>query len=143
MQCPVCQVPTLVIEREDIELDYCARCQGVWFDAGELELLVEKLDIAPEGDILAGMGHAPAGSGEEKERKCPLCRRKMEKVALGRDPEIIVDRCDRQDGIWFDGGELARVIEMVTHQEGVEGKATSFLGEVFKGTREEEKEEEA
>lgn len=139
MQCPVCRVPTLVVEREGIELDHCGQCRGVWFDAGELELLMEKLDLG-EGDALAGMGHPPAEPGKEKARKCPLCGRKMEKVVLGRDPEIVIDRCDRQDGIWFDGGELARVIKMVARQEGLEGETVSFLGEVFKGAGAEEKE---
>ncbi|MDD5313175.1 MAG: zf-TFIIB domain-containing protein, partial [Dehalococcoidia bacterium] len=32
MRCPVCKISALVIELERIELDYCSRCGGVWFD---------------------------------------------------------------------------------------------------------------
>ena len=41
MKCPVCHVPTYVVEYEKIELDVCGECQGIWFDHGELELLLE------------------------------------------------------------------------------------------------------
>jgi len=39
MICPVCRQSMLDIEYNNIELDYCEKCKGVWFDAGELELL--------------------------------------------------------------------------------------------------------
>jgi len=40
MRCPVCDVPTYVVEYEKIELDLCPDCRGMWFDHGELELLI-------------------------------------------------------------------------------------------------------
>jgi len=43
--CPACKVPIIVVEHEKIELDYCTTCLGVWFDAGELALLLESLDL--------------------------------------------------------------------------------------------------
>ncbi|MES0279143.1 MAG: zf-TFIIB domain-containing protein, partial [Dehalococcoidales bacterium] len=33
MICPICKVEMAVVEQDKIELDYCARCRGVWFDA--------------------------------------------------------------------------------------------------------------
>ncbi|MCK7521491.1 MAG: zf-TFIIB domain-containing protein [Ignavibacteriales bacterium] len=30
-----------MLELEQIEVDYCTSCEGVWLDAGELELLLE------------------------------------------------------------------------------------------------------
>jgi Zn-finger nucleic acid-binding protein len=35
----------IIVEHERIELDYCTKCLGVWFDAGELALLLESLDL--------------------------------------------------------------------------------------------------
>ncbi len=35
--CPVCRIPTSVITLANIELDYCYRCSGVWFDKREME----------------------------------------------------------------------------------------------------------
>ena len=42
MECPVCRIALVVVEREGIELDWCVTCRGLWFDEGELELLAEK-----------------------------------------------------------------------------------------------------
>ena len=45
MDCPSCSEPLIVVEREGIELDYCPKCKGLWFDADELELLNEALGL--------------------------------------------------------------------------------------------------
>jgi len=29
--------------REGVEIDWCARCQGVWLDRGELDKLIDRL----------------------------------------------------------------------------------------------------
>jgi len=41
MICPVCNKDMFVIEYKRVELDYCHICKGAWFDAGEMELLLE------------------------------------------------------------------------------------------------------
>jgi Zn-finger nucleic acid-binding protein len=43
MQCPVCKDVTLTMaNRNDIEIDYCPRCRGVWLDRGELDKIIER-----------------------------------------------------------------------------------------------------
>ena len=42
MQCPVCDVPLKMSERQGIEIDYCAQCRGVWLDRGELDKIIER-----------------------------------------------------------------------------------------------------
>lgn len=43
MQCPVCQNVSLVMsERQGIEIDYCAKCRGVWLDRGELDKIIDR-----------------------------------------------------------------------------------------------------
>ena len=42
MDCPVCKnEPMIVLELNDVEIDYCLSCKGIWLDTGELELLLE------------------------------------------------------------------------------------------------------
>ena len=41
MICPVCKNPMVVLELDQIEIDHCLNCGGIWLDAGELELLLE------------------------------------------------------------------------------------------------------
>ena len=40
--CPKCDGKLVETEFEDIHLDRCANCGGVWLDAGELEHLTKK-----------------------------------------------------------------------------------------------------
>jgi len=109
MDCPVCKTPMVVIEFREIELDYCPDCFGVWFDAGELELLMESAGLDPRKTPL--VLEPLRGGTAEARRRCPLCRRKMEKAACaGREGRVIVDRCKRDGGIWFDAGEIVAAL---------------------------------
>ncbi|NOY82914.1 MAG: zf-TFIIB domain-containing protein [Kiritimatiellaeota bacterium] len=132
MKCPTCQAEMIVVEHADIELDYCVECEGIWFDSSELELLFQTFDLDEEADLDRLTRPAEAGVAESA-RRCPLCPRKMEKVRMGTDPGILIDRCPNGDGLWFDGGELGRVIQLVLDSPGSEGKVVSFLGETFRG----------
>lgn len=43
MQCPVCVGVSLVMsERQNIEVDYCPQCRGVWLDRGELDKIIDR-----------------------------------------------------------------------------------------------------
>lgn len=42
MLCPVCATELQPVERQDIELDHCPTCQGIWLDQGELSELVRR-----------------------------------------------------------------------------------------------------
>jgi uncharacterized protein len=45
MKCPSCSDVTLLISsRENIEIDYCPECRGVWLDRGELDKIIERSD---------------------------------------------------------------------------------------------------
>jgi len=50
MKCPVCPDADLVMaDRQGIEIDYCAKCRGVWLDRGELDKIIERSseDVRP------------------------------------------------------------------------------------------------
>ncbi|MFO8006364.1 MAG: zf-TFIIB domain-containing protein [Candidatus Brocadiia bacterium] len=108
MLCPVCEHEMLVLEFEQVEVDYCARCEGVWLDSGELELLGERAG-ALEGELLGAL-QRPDGSPPAGRRPCPVCDHPMDETATGTDPPITVDRCRRGHGLWFDHGELRRLV---------------------------------
>ena len=110
MQCPACKNIMIVVEHENIELDYSPECGGVWFDAGELELLLETMQLKTSILSLDSILTPPEAKSEEKKRKCPICSKKMKKVTLGHEPEVIIDTCPRGDGLWFDKGEVGQLI---------------------------------
>lgn len=115
----------IVLEYNEVEVDYCAACGGVWLDAGELELLFGDRAMC-EGFMSAGAG---AGSGE-KPRRCPICRCKMAKEGTGGDHPVVYDRCRRGDGLWFDRGELALVLQHGSPAPGGEAVG-QWLREMF------------
>lgn len=42
MKCPICNVDLQMTERQNVEIDYCPQCRGVWLDRGELDKIIEK-----------------------------------------------------------------------------------------------------
>ena len=39
MDCPACKEAMITLELEEVEIDYCPDCGGIWLDAGELGVL--------------------------------------------------------------------------------------------------------
>jgi len=122
----------IIIERNQIELDHCLSCHGLWFDAEELELLFSSLEEDEMARSLQQLMALPRRTIHERPLKCPRCRHRMDKVVVDSEETILLDRCRRGDGLWFDGGELHR---MVTHlervTEGGPGHALRFVEQVF------------
>jgi Zn-finger nucleic acid-binding protein len=129
MRCPVCRSDQLIVEVEGVELDVCIEGHGVWFDADEIHQLFAAAGV-PESlqDLeerllaLSGRGHGPV-------RRCPRCAGRMKKVqAPGAGEPVVLDRCARGHGVWFDEGELEQVLRAEL-EEGDESLARvlSFL----------------
>lgn len=111
----------LVLELMDVELDFCDSCHGVWLDAGELELL---LAGSPGADpLLATLRQTRSA---EASRRCPICSARMEKALCGDQDAVLLDRCPKGHGIWFDRGELRQVLTL-----GADGKVLGLLNEMF------------
>ena len=126
MDCPVCENAMITLELSEVEIDYCVDCGGIWLDAGELELL---LGEAEKAKGLINTFKVKAGCSE-KPRKCPICLRKMEKVVVGAaEPELLIDRCRKGDGLWLDKGELQDIIERAKSDDGK--RITSVLADMF------------
>jgi Zn-finger nucleic acid-binding protein len=130
MNCPICHDALVVVEREGIELDWCLKCRGLWFDNGELELLGEKAGRALDPEDL---GRGAGESIEGGTRRCPRCRRKMQQLSLasGADQSVQVDRCP-EHGNWLDRGELGMLMSRrAPSRDTDEGLMLEFLGETF------------
>ena len=135
MMCPVCEYDMIVVEYHNIELDYCTGCKGVWFDSGELELLLESHSLEETKVFLNGILNSKEAVSSEKKRNCPICGYKMKKTTIGEQPKILIDICREEHGVWFDGGEVAQMIRHLAGEHPPErdsrGQVISFLEEVF------------
>jgi len=135
MKCPVCKNPMIVVEHEKIELDYCVNCSGVWFDAGELELFLETMNLEKNSLAPASLLSSPEAKTAEQKRQCPICGKKMRKTAIGQEPKVLIDACTKGDGLWFDGGEVEQVIKGLAGKSAKtsdsQGRIINFMGKVF------------
>lgn len=128
MLCPHCRGRLRAAIEETpigaVELDYCLSCRGVWFDRGELEMLL--LNARPDVQLLT-----ETHRGEnERPKECPHHRLPMLKRSLATSrlrsglygqatplkDGVILDQCPACLGLWFDGGELGQVSEALRNQ---------------------------
>ena len=137
MICPACRQEMIVVEYKKIELDVCAFCRGLWFDAEELGLLLGSLKLPADE-----LGRSLTAKTREAARKCPYCRSKMEKTLMGLGEGVTIDRCKKGHGLWFDGGELDEVICGLLQEAEARGggkaagRMGSFLMEVLLADKE-------
>jgi acetyl-CoA carboxylase beta subunit len=62
MKCPKCGADLLTEEYQGIHVDRCTKCDGIWFDAGEVEQLLENQTQEGIGhSILASIARGLAG----------------------------------------------------------------------------------
>lgn len=136
MICPVCRHDMVVVEYHDIELDYCDSCKGVWFDSGELDLLLRSQGLEEPKTFFDHIINSREAGSAEKNRNCPICGRKMKKTAIDGQPEILIDVCRDKHGLWFDGGEAVQLIRHLAGERPPKGdsreQVIGFLEEVFK-----------
>jgi len=127
MDCPVCKSSAMVVlEFDEVEVDYCLECVGIWLDAGELELLLD--DASGAAELLSSF--KPLRDCDEEKRRCPICLKKMRKIIVSadRDP-VIIDSCAKGHGIWFERGELGAVVSKAVLDGG--SRIQKFLTDIF------------
>lgn len=126
----------IVLELEQVEVDHCTDCGGIWLDAGELELLFA--DAQQTEQLVSSFHHAPGV--KEKVRSCPICLKKMQKIHAGgfdgltagsEGEPVIIDRCPKGHGLWFDRGELPQVLAKGSFDK--ERKVIKLLSQIFGG----------
>jgi Zn-finger nucleic acid-binding protein len=126
MDCPVCKNAMITLELEDVEVDHCTDCGGIWLDAGELELLLGEFAKVKQLLDSFRISHKPT----EKARKCPICNKKMSKIIVGvSTPRLLIDRCSKGDGLWFDKGELQNIFDRAKLDE--DNKIQKLLANMF------------
>jgi Zn-finger nucleic acid-binding protein len=125
LNCPDCGHPLIILELIQIEADYCTNCFGVWLDERELELLLE--DSQEKNNLFKSF--IIDRRSKEKSVKCPICRKKMDKVVCGEEKKVILDKCKKSHGLWFNKGELEAVVEIGSLDKN--NKIVSLLKEMF------------
>lgn len=103
MQCPKCAHKMEKTTYEDIEVDRCTLCKGLWFDALEHEAL-----RAMPGAEAIDSGDPEVGRlfNQEDRVDCPVCKVPMLRMVDSDQPHIWYESCGVCYGAFFDAGEF-------------------------------------
>ena len=125
-RCPRCAAPSELTPRlvADTLLDECHGCGGVWLESKVFEALVKNRDqqarleaaAVPEITLEERQGiaatNAPVSRSHREYIPCPDCRQLMNRKNFGNISGVLIDIC-KPHGVWFDTGELGRIVRFV------------------------------
>ena len=118
----------ITMELDEVEIDHCLDCGGIWLDVGELEMLLDNSQQADE--LLASF--IQTKNCKEKLRKCPICLKKMHKILVGPESSTqLIDKCRKDHGLWFDKGELQEIVKTASLDK--DNKINKLLADMFGG----------
>jgi Zn-finger nucleic acid-binding protein len=103
MRCPKCRADMEPVEYEGTEVDRCTICHGIWFDAGEIEILKDKKAAAA---IDIGDEKIGKQSSAIDRYDCPRCGGAMVRVIDPVQNHIWYETCGGCNGSYLDAGEL-------------------------------------
>jgi len=101
MNCPKCKTNKLKkgkIKQNGIEINYCAKCKGIWFDHGEIE---QMLSSPVKNLSIDNRKKHPSGV-------CPSCSELLYEFYYPQT-FVNIDMCGKCKGIWVDAGELKEI----------------------------------
>jgi Zn-finger nucleic acid-binding protein len=84
-----------------LEVNQCLGCNGVWFDAGELDQYIDERLL-----LLDSINTKDRKKHNRQDASCPKCGVPMAHEVLAQYGTTIVDLCDQCKGVWVDGDEI-------------------------------------
>jgi len=111
--CPRCSTPMRAKQIGEFSLIGCDQCAGVFVPHDVFEMMQEKRDSVVFTAIAPSRGQVDMGSNVSYVR-CPVCKQMINRVNFARISGVLVDVC-REHGIWFDGGEIEKIMDFVAH----------------------------
>lgn len=104
MNCPKCSVPMSAIREQNVEVDRCTGCGGLWFDTFEHEQLREL--GGAEGIDSAARQSAATPPTLEVRPCCPRCSIPLFHMVVAGQPHIAYESCGLCHGVYLDAGEF-------------------------------------
>jgi len=117
MKCPKCLGNMDAIMFDEVEVDRCTGCYGLFFDHLERETLrkIEGAEILDIGDEFVG-----AKFNEILDVPCPKCGIRMEHVVHTEPLEIKFECCPDCKGTFFDAGEFRDYLDDEIYEQFLE-----------------------
>lgn len=138
MECPNDKEQLEKVLFHNVEVDYCPKCLGVWFDKDELRLAKDDKDKNLnwlDVDLWRDKSKFHISNAS---KQCPVCRAGLREVRYD-ESKTRVDICKMCGGIWLDRGEFKQIINYLKNKSDYEvlhhyaKNSVSELWEVFSG----------
>ncbi len=109
MQCPKCQKNMNQKKLQEVTIDECVQCKGIWFDSGEFREAKDQSE--PDANWLDFdiWRHEDQFEFNAAALQCSKCTQKMASVKYGSSP-IEIDCCPNCHSVWLDQGEFKKII---------------------------------
>jgi len=111
MKCPNCDKDLVQTKRDNIEVEYCPSCHGMWLSRQELEGLEDEAFDFGDDEKGTLIFSATATS-----RKCPQCSKPMKRFKY-RLYDLEMDFCEDGHGFWLDADEDKRILALMKEEE--------------------------
>ena len=114
-RCPRCEQPLGGRLVGDIVVDECIACHGLWLDHVAVKRIITDRQQARAESLMGALPNTLKFEPQPPGKmyiKCPVCRQIMNRRLFATGSGVVIDVC-KLHGVFFDIGELPRVIEYV------------------------------
>lgn len=116
MRCPGCFGKLENVNYKHVVLDRCDRCDGLWFDAGELRAAKDRADPFLQWmDVDLWADDTKFKLRQGRVRQCPKDGVPLYEVEYG-DSGIAADFCNVCGGVFLDNGEFRAILDYLRTQ---------------------------
>lgn len=119
MNCPRCKSGLASKQYENMNIDACTQCGGIWLDKGELQPILTARDIDFSRELVEKTLKEAHSSIPKADvgalLACPACADPMHALNYNYSSGVIINTCPNGHGVWFDKDELAEVQIFMEH----------------------------
>ena len=135
MHCPKDKIPCDTKQLEDVSIDVCPKCDGVWLEKEEVRKLTRHFsvpkystvdELMDEWDVIVNQGTAPDDFWSEDKLVCSKDNSQMFKHYFAGS-NVGVDQCQVCQGFWLDGGELHAIAKYIGPDPDLDKAWQSFI----------------
>jgi Zn-finger nucleic acid-binding protein len=109
MKCPKCSGEMAIVSYDEIKVDRCISCGGLWFQPEELRALRDDIWMA---DYILDSGDKSTGkrSNTIKDIECPECAITMKQEFDEEQSHVTYESCPIGHGTFLDAGEFTDLV---------------------------------
>jgi len=100
---------------EDVEIDKCSNCSGIWFEQDELRAAKDKTEPDLNWMDFEIWKNADKFIFSQKPIQCPKCELDMVQIDYDKT-NVEIDYCPKCQGAWLDEGEFKNIIAFLNSE---------------------------